>query len=104
MSVTTQTKKQIMNMRYDVRFWCTKDKNHGIIQLLNDEEREMRCGEQHEALKALKKLATHIYNCGYEAGHHDTVEACFTSIFPQDMDSYQNDVVEELLNELGGEV
>ena len=49
-------------------------------------------------------VATHIFNSGYESGHHDTVEACFTSVFSQDMDTYQEDVVEELVEDLLNDV
>ncbi len=45
-------------------------------------------------------LITHIYNCGYMAGHNDTVESQFTDIHSQDMGTYQKDVVEELFDEL----
>ena len=45
-------------------------------------------------------VSTHLYNSGYEAGHHDTVEGCFTPVFSQDMDTYQDDVVGELLGDL----
>lgn len=48
--------------------------------------------------------ATHLYNSGYESGHHDTVESCFTSVFSQDMDTYQEDVAEELLEDLLNDV
>jgi len=47
----------------------------------------------------LKKLLITIYNCGYHAGHHDTVESQYVDIFSCDMDSYHGEVVEELIND-----
>lgn len=41
-----------------------------------------------------------IYNEGYMNGHHDTVESQFTHIYPQDMDTFQSDVVADVLAEL----
>ena len=49
-------------------------------------------------------IATNLFNSGYESGHHDTVESCFTPVFSQDMDTYQQDVVEELLDDLLNDV
>ena len=40
-----------------------------------------------------------LYNQGYLAGHHDTVEAQFTNIYQVDMDTYHADVVAELLQQ-----
>ena len=44
-----------------------------------------------------------VYNSGYAAGHHDTVEGQYTHILPVDMDTYHADVVGELLAELAKE-
>lgn len=41
--------------------------------------------------------ATRLYNTAYHAGHHDTVEGCYTHVYPQDMDSHHEDVVQEWL-------
>lgn len=41
--------------------------------------------------------ATRLYNTAYHAGHHDTVEGGYTHVYPQDMDSYHEDVVQEWL-------
>lgn len=43
----------------------------------------------------------HIYNSGYHAGHHDTVEGQYTDILSCDMDTYHEDVVRGLIEELG---
>ena len=40
-----------------------------------------------------------IYNLGYHAGHHDTVEGNYTDIFPCDMKQYHEDIVAEILDE-----
>lgn len=47
--------------------------------------------------------AVHIYNSGYHAGHHDTVEGGYVDIHPSDMDSYHAEEVSELLAALVGE-
>ena len=56
-----------------------------------------------ERLAAAVEKAVHVYNSGYHAGHHDTVEGCYTHIVSQDMDSYHDDVVTELLEDLAAE-
>lgn len=40
---------------------------------------------------------TRLYNTAYHAGHHDTVEGCYTHVCSQDMDSYHEDIVQEWL-------
>ena len=47
----------------------------------------------------LKNLIN-IYNSGYHAGHHDTVEGSYTDILSSDMNTYHEDVVCNLLDEL----
>ena len=54
-------------------------------------------------VEALKGAAVHIYNSGYHAGHHDTVEGGYVDIHPSDMDSYHAEEVTELLAALVGE-
>ena len=51
----------------------------------------------------LKEAAVHIYNSGYHAGHHDTVEGGYVDIHSNDMDSYHAEEVAELLAALVGE-
>lgn len=41
--------------------------------------------------------ATRLYNTAYHAGHYDTVVGYYTHVYPQDMDSYHEDVVQEWL-------
>lgn len=45
------------------------------------------------------KLMISIFNHGYKAGHHDTVEACYVDIHQTDMDSYHAEIVAELTNQ-----
>jgi len=47
----------------------------------------------------LKKLLITIYNSGYHAGHHDTVESIYVNILDCDMDSYHEEEVEDLTKE-----
>jgi hypothetical protein len=46
------------------------------------------------------ELLIHIYNSGYLAGHHDTVEGCFIDVYVQDMETEHADIVDELVQEL----
>ena len=48
-------------------------------------------------------LAIRIYNSGYMAGHHDTVEGQFTDIHSSEMANYHADEVSELFAALQGE-
>lgn len=41
-----------------------------------------------------------LYNIGYMAGHHDTVEGIFTDIAPTDMNTHHDDIVAEHLKAL----
>lgn len=43
--------------------------------------------------------ATRLYNTAYHAGHHGTVEGDYTHVYPQDMDSYHEDIVQEWMEE-----
>ena len=65
------------------------------------------CADEVKRLKveiaALKVAAVHIYNSGYHAGHHYTVEGGYVDIHPSDMDTYHAEEVAELLAALVGE-
>ena len=45
----------------------------------------------------LRLLLVLLYNQGYLAGHHDTVESQYTHIYSEDMDSFHADIVAEIL-------
>ena len=51
-------------------------------------------------VKQLAEVAIRLYNCGYNAGHHDTVEGFFTTILDVDIATYHSDVVDEILDEI----
>lgn len=40
-----------------------------------------------------------VYNAGYAAGHHDTVEGGYVDIFDEDKATYHADVVRDLIEE-----
>jgi hypothetical protein len=40
-----------------------------------------------------------MYNKGYKAGHHATVEGQYVDILDEDMDTYHDDIVNEILSE-----
>ena len=46
------------------------------------------------------KLLCSLHNSGYQAGHNDTVESCFTHMLPVDQDTYHLDVVQEIVADL----
>lgn len=48
-------------------------------------------------------LMVEIYNQGYGSGHNDTVESCYTDIHRDDMTTWHQEEVEELLSDLGAE-
>ena len=52
---------------------------------------------------ALRAAAVHIYNSGYSAGHHYTVEGGYVDIHSSDMATYHTEEVAELLAALVGE-
>ena len=70
-------------------------------------ENMLKCAWEIELLRArvarLEEATVHIYNSGYHAGHHDTVEGGYVDIHPSDMDSYHAEEVSELLAALAGE-
>ena len=43
---------------------------------------------------------TRVYNIGYNSGHNDTVEAQDTPVHHTEMDEYNKDVVEEILEDM----
>lgn len=53
-------------------------------------------------INPLLPLLTHIYNTGYNNGHNDTVESCYTDVLPIDMETYQGAIVAELVADLLG--
>lgn len=46
----------------------------------------------------LQSLMIRIYNSGYKAGHHDTVEAGYVDIHDCDMETYHAETVEDILS------
>lgn len=49
--------------------------------------------------ETLIKLLCFVYNSGYLNGHHQTVESCFTDIHFNDLETYHEDVVSEILEQ-----
>lgn len=59
--------------------------------------RELQALEAENA--RLKTLLTRMYNKGYKTGHHATVEGQYVDILDEDMDTYHDDIVNEILSE-----
>ena len=55
-----------------------------------------------ENLHPIIRLAMRLYNSGYKAGHHDTVEAMYVDIFDCDMENYHEGEAQEKLEEFIG--
>ena len=53
---------------------------------------------EEETIDQLKPVMINLYNQGYNAGHHDTVEGGYTYVYPVDMNEYHSDIVENILN------
>ena len=70
------------------------------LKLAECQERNVKLRNE---LAALKTAAVHIYNSGYHAGHHYTVEGGYVDIHSNDMDTYHAEEVAELLAALAGE-
>lgn len=47
----------------------------------------------------LEEFAVYVYNSGYRAGHHETVEGRYIDIHPCDMDSFHAEDVRNLLEQ-----
>ena len=47
----------------------------------------------------LERLLVLIYNHGYHAGHEDTVEGAYTDVHYNDMSSYHDDIVSEIIKD-----
>ena len=48
----------------------------------------------------LLPLFVRVFNAGYQAGHHDTVEGGFVDVHDADKETYHSDVVTDFLDEL----
>ena len=48
----------------------------------------------------IKTLMTDLYNRGYRAGHHDTVEGGYVDIHYTDQLTYHEDVIDEIIEEM----
>lgn len=44
-------------------------------------------------------LLVRLYNAGYKAGHHATVEGTYTDIFEEDMETYHEEEVADFIEE-----
>jgi len=71
-----------------------------IVQELKDGQAARAQGGQEEDGKGSLPWFVHVYNSGYEAGHHDTVEGGFTPIHFSDQDTYHEELVLEILEDL----
>jgi len=60
---------------------------------------------QDDKPSALVRLAMRLYNSGYHAGHHDTVETAYVDICSCDMENYHEETAREIVqNFLGSDI
>jgi hypothetical protein len=57
---------------------------------------------QNDKPSALLRMAMRLYNSGYHAGHHDTVEAGYVDISSCDMENYHEDEAREIVQDFLG--
>jgi len=57
---------------------------------------------QNDQPSALLRMAMRLYNSGYHAGHHDTVEAGYVDIHGCDMENYHEDEAREIVQDFLG--
>lgn len=57
---------------------------------------------QNDKPTALLRMAMRLYNSGYHAGHHDTVETGYVDIFSCDMENYHEDEAREIVQDFLG--
>ena len=49
----------------------------------------------------VESFMVHMYNFGYKAGHHDTVEGQYIDLDRRDMGTYHSDIVAEWVEDVG---
>jgi hypothetical protein len=62
-------------------------------------ELRVKQDQQIDAPSALLRMAMRLYNSGYHAGHHDTVESGYVDIFSCDMENYHEDESREIVQD-----
>lgn len=59
-----------------------------------------RCGSDDSRAEIILEMMTEIYNAGYAAGHHDTVEGGYVQVQDCDKCTYHSGDVEALVSEM----
>ena len=65
---------------------------------VNDQYQKMKM-EGGCSATACSPLLVRLFNAGYKAGHHDTVEGQYTDIFEEDMETFHEEEVSQFLEE-----
>ena len=71
-------------------------KNYGTYA----EVSEKYARELESVIGSQNNLLVYMYNMGYGQGHNDTVESCYTDVFPVDAHTYHSDIVNDILDTL----
>jgi hypothetical protein len=85
-------KRRLRVHRVVIRRWS------GIVDI--KEVFEVCAEERRLERERLLPLFVRVFNAGYQAGHHETVEGGFADVHESDKETYHSDVVAELLGEL----
>jgi len=76
-----------------------KDMDNAINKMLI-ENKSFRSEIKRLIISPMLPLFTRIYNAGYHAGHHDTVESCYIDILHEDFETYHKGNVFELVADI----
>ena len=87
-------KKEMMKLPKKFLIDMFKDKAIEF-ESLQAENKELKA-----KLEAAVKESITLYNLGYKSGHHDTVEGGYTDLLWDDMETYHEEEVKELISML----
>jgi len=82
-----------------------KIRAHDVLSIFRDRIRDLEAALNSQSkmlvdsvtrIRDLEAALIYLYNKGYHAGHHDTVEACYTDIMDCDMGEYHADEVNDI--------
>lgn len=86
---------------------CQKDfighKGYVDCRECSEKQLQSQLAEAERSRDEALALCTVCYNSGWEAGHHNTVEGSFHTVYPADFMTYHSDVVDEIFEERNSE-
>jgi hypothetical protein len=85
------------------RYDAVSDYEGGYLIVPADEGEYVTFEAFRAEVERLNSLMVRVYNAGYRAGHHDTVEGQYAEIHRSDMDTYHKEDVAEILKDQSDE-